>query len=235
MARLLDTFRALFEGRIYIHRASNQGDLVAVQLYEDLYNLKRSTKFCDRVDSLTGVVNTKNIATGKKSRRGDGTFGERIDSSTLETDAAFFVGRAPIATIQIGAETKILAKAMIKQIDRVTGDLVRQAAEFRKVTSNVITVALVGLNQAPVYTSFEKDRTYRTDGGSSFRHPAQESKEAERRLRENALSHYDHSIVLRFIATNEEPHQFSWVNEKLTELEYSAMLTRISIDYEERF
>ena len=44
----------------------------------------------------------------------------------------FVVARGPTANIEIGVEAKILAKAMIKQIDRVIGDLQRQVMMFRR-------------------------------------------------------------------------------------------------------
>ena len=40
--RLLDAFRATFEGKRYIHRDSSLGDFVAMQLYEDLYRVGKS-------------------------------------------------------------------------------------------------------------------------------------------------------------------------------------------------
>ncbi len=49
--RLLTEFRRLFEGKIYKHRASNQGDFVAMHLYEDLVTVQRSSKLID------GIVN----------------------------------------------------------------------------------------------------------------------------------------------------------------------------------
>ena len=116
---LLQTFRALFEAKPYLHRKSNLGDLVASQLYEDLVTLDKSTKLAERVHQHERVVNQKNLMTGKPSRRGDGTFGELIPAAVALTEKGMLVARGPVATIEIGAETKILAKAMIKQIDRV--------------------------------------------------------------------------------------------------------------------
>ena len=40
--RLLTEFGKLFDGKQYIHRASNLGDFVATHLYEDLAALNRS-------------------------------------------------------------------------------------------------------------------------------------------------------------------------------------------------
>jgi hypothetical protein len=47
--KLLDTFRDLFKGKIYKHRDSSLGDLVASQLYEDLVLLNKSEKLKQRV------------------------------------------------------------------------------------------------------------------------------------------------------------------------------------------
>lgn len=129
---LLKTFQGLFEGKKYNHRDSSLGDLVASQLYEDLVTLGKSKLLTARVHRHECVVNTKNLAIGKKTRRGDGTFGELVPTVAAITDKGMLVARGPVANIQIGAETKILAKAMIKQIDRVIGDLERQVQEFKK-------------------------------------------------------------------------------------------------------
>ena len=71
------------------------------------------------------------------------------------TEQGMLVARGPVATIEIGAETKILAKAMIKQIDRVISDLVNQAMQFKRGGGNPICVAFVGINFAEGYVSFE--------------------------------------------------------------------------------
>jgi hypothetical protein len=42
--RLLEAFQGLFEGRRYLHRRSNLGDLVAMEFYEDLFALGRSRR-----------------------------------------------------------------------------------------------------------------------------------------------------------------------------------------------
>ena len=47
--RLLTEFRRLFEGTIYKHRSSNQGDFVAMHLYEDLISINGSPKLIDAV------------------------------------------------------------------------------------------------------------------------------------------------------------------------------------------
>jgi hypothetical protein len=48
-----------------------------------------------------------------------------------------------VANILLGAEVKILAKAMIKQLDRVGSDMENQAAEFRKHGNAPICVGIV--------------------------------------------------------------------------------------------
>ncbi len=68
---LLRTFRSLFEGKAYLHRKSNLGDLVASQLYEDLVTMGKSTRLVEGVQRHERVVNMKNIMTGKPARRGD--------------------------------------------------------------------------------------------------------------------------------------------------------------------
>lgn len=116
---LLRTFRGLFEGKPYRHRIANLGDLVASRLYEDLVALGKSAKLVESVQRHERVVNLKNLMTGKPGRRGDGTFGELVPAAVALTEKGMLVARGPVATIEIGAETRILAKAMIKQIDCV--------------------------------------------------------------------------------------------------------------------
>jgi hypothetical protein len=155
---LLRTFRQLFEGTRYKHRDSSLGDLVASQLYEDLVALDKSPKLNARVQSHERVVNLANRAVGRRSRRGDGTFGELVPTAVAVTEAGLLVARGEVANIEIGAETKILAKAMIKQIDRVIGDLVRQVDEFRSTGGKPICVGIVAVSFAQSYTSYEGER-----------------------------------------------------------------------------
>jgi hypothetical protein len=121
--QLLDTFRGLFDGTKYKHRVPTHGDAVAMRLYEDLHALGRSKKLIDRIDKGLSVLNTQNLRHGVKARRGDGSFGEIVPHVEPIKDKGFVICRGPIATIEIGIEVKILAKAMIKQIDRVINDL----------------------------------------------------------------------------------------------------------------
>ncbi len=231
---LLNTFKHLFDGRCYLHRDSSLGDQVACQLYEDLVALNRSATLVARTKQRDCVVNLRNQAIGKKVRRGDGTFGELVPTAVAIKADGFLVSRGPVANIQIGAETKVLAKAMIKQIDRVIGDLVRQAEEFKKTGGDPITVAFVGVNHAASYTSYEGDRSYATDGGKE-KHPVQEAAEAHSRIRLRAVPAFDELQFLPFRATNTPPYPFEWVDEETTRMEYAALLLRVSREYDRRF
>jgi hypothetical protein len=231
---LLQAFRGLFEGNAYLHRKSNLGDFVASQLYEDLVKLNKSAKLTERVHGHERVVNLRNITIGKPARRGDGTFGEIVPTAVAVTEKGILVARGPVATIEIGAETKILAKAMIKQIDRVIGDLVRQVEQFKRSGGDPICIGFVGVNHANEYTSFEGRRRYKTDGRKN-KHPAQEAPRAEKLLVEKALPSFDEFQLLRFRATNVRPYPFEWVDFDRTQMEYAALLTRVSREYDRRF
>ncbi len=232
--RLLDTFRGLFDGQAYLHRKSNLGDVVAVHLYEDLYGLGRSANYGARVDAGISVLNTQNLRRGVKARRGDGSFGEAVPSASSVWETGYAVGRGQIATIEIGIEVKILMKAMIKQIDRVIGDLRRQADQFRSRRGNAICVGIVGVNRAPHCTSYEGERSFPTDG-KRYKHPIDEADAAEERLRQHAAPAFDEFVVLRFEAVNEPPYGFAWTDERATQLDYGAALVRISHQYEASF
>src|SRR5438132_12048737 len=96
--RLIDTFEQTFRGVRYRHRASNLGDFIAIQLYEDLYNLGRSAKFRERVASKEYAINTRNIRRGISARRGDGTFGECVPGVPTVDEPGFAVARGQLAT-----------------------------------------------------------------------------------------------------------------------------------------
>ena len=232
--KLLEEFRKLFDGTKYNHRNSTLGDHVASFLFEDLYDLERSPKFRSAVLSQDRVLNRKNTAIGRKARRGDGTFGVKLPHIVAITIPDHTVALGEIATIEIGAEVKILAKAMIKQIDRVCTDIINQVSEFKKQGGKPICVGIVGINSAKRYTSYEGDRPWPTDG-KKHKHPAQEADKAEKRLVSRVHSHFDEFVTLRFRATNMRPYDFSWANRVQTENEYAAALVRISREYEARF
>jgi hypothetical protein len=232
--RLLTEFRNLFDGRPYYHRDSSRGDFVAMQLYEDLVELGRCEKLVQRVTAGEWGLNAGNRRQGIQARRGDGTFGEIVPGEVAIRDAGYRVARASVATVEIGIEVKILAKAMIKQIDRVIGDLRKQVEHFRRGAGTPICVGIVGINHAPHCTSYEGTRAFATDGRAN-RHPTQEAAEAERRLVAHAAPAYDEFVILRYRATNEESFAFSWVDETRTEQHYGAALVRISREYDRRF
>ncbi len=233
--RLLKEFRGLFEGVKYEHRRSNLGDFVAMHLYEDLVAINKSDRYVLSVSSMSRVLNAQNKLKGIQARRGDGTFGELIVGETPKVDPGYKVARGPVATVEIGIEVKILAKAMIKQIDRVKSDLSKQVQHFkhRAGSSQPICVAVVGINYAHVTTGYEGTRSYQTDGRENP-HPIQEAEKA--RVHLNAVApQYDEFLTLKYRATNEPPYPFEWVNQRETELEYGAALIRISNEYQRRF
>jgi hypothetical protein len=231
---LLKAFRSLFDGTAYFHRDSSLGDKVAGFLYEDLHNLNKSPKLRQRIAGRSWVVNRQNRTVGVARRRGDGTFGELVPVAVAITEEGYIVARGEVATIEIGVETKILAKAMIKQIDRVIGDLVKQTGEFKRRGGRPICVAVVGVTFSDHYTSYEGDREFPTDG-RRYKHPIQEAEDAIARLRQRAQPAFDEFLLLKFVATNTPPYPFSWIDESQTLLEYSAILTRISREYDRRF
>jgi hypothetical protein len=202
-------------------------------LYEDIHTLGRSKAYASRVDERLSVVNVQNRRQGVVARRGDGSFGEVVPGTTVHAELGFNVARGPIATIEIGVEVKILAKAMIKQIDRVISDVVGQAVHFKTKGGQPITIGVVGVNYAPRYVSFEGNRQFPTDG-KKYKHPVQEAAEAERRLLLRAAPSFDEFLVLRFRASNyaNPGYDFAWVDENATKLDYGAILARISQRYE---
>ncbi len=234
--RVLTEFEHLFLGKPYLHRNSTLGDFVAMHLFEDLANLTppSSTKLLPRIQNQGRVLSTTNSRRGVVARRGDGTFGEPVPGTMPIVDPGFLVARGQIATVEIGVEMKILAKAMIKQIDRVIGDLLKQVNQFRRGGGTPICVALVGINHASFTTGYEGTRSFRTDGRAN-RHPIQEAADAERRLRSQVAPFYDEFIVLNYNATNEPPFPFSWVGYSNTFRDYGAALVRIGREYDRRF
>lgn len=232
--KLLNEFEGLFKGKKYLHRDSSQGDWVATFLYEDLFDLGRSKKFIDAVNSGGSVLNTQNRTVGKKARRGDATFGARVPHAQADKLPGIAVAFGKVATIEIGTEVKILAKAMRKQLDRVCSDLAKQVSEFKKHGGNPICVGIVGINWAPSYTGYEGRRKFATDG-KAHKHPIQEAQSTERDLIARVSSQFDELVLLHFEATNVKPFEFRWVDRTKTEDHYASSLVRISREYEARF
>ena len=124
---------------------------------------------------------------------------------------------------------------MIKQIDRVISDLRGQVEHFKRGGGSPICVGIVGVNWAERCTSYEgEQRPFATDG-RKYKHPIQEAREAEERLRSRAEPAFDAFLVLRFRATNEPPFPFEWLDANGTAQDYGAVLTRISREYDRRF
>jgi hypothetical protein len=232
--RLLDAFRGTFEGTRYLHNDSSLGDFIAMQLFEDLYVLAKSARLVARIERRERVVNTRNTRRGIIARRGDGTFGEIVPGVAAVQDPRFTVARGQVATVEIGVEVKILNKAMIKQIDRVENDLNNQIKQFKRGTGDPICVGIVGINHAAVSTGYAGLKITTTDGRKNL-HPYREAAKAEARLAHDVASGFNEFLVLRYRATNLEPYPFEWVDLKNTELDYAAILTRISREYTRRF
>lgn len=229
--KLLETFRELFDGKVFRHRSSTQGDQVAIQFFEDLYDLNRSPKYVSRVDLGLSVLNIQNKRHGVNARRGDGSFGEIVPSAATISEPDHIVKRGPIATIEIGIEVKIIQKAMIRQIDRVINDLKGQVTQFKSRGGSPTTVGIVGINRAPHYVSYEADKAWPTTGTGRHKHPYQEADETISRLKSLAAPSFDEFLILQFNATNSPPYPFSWVDPKKTEMDYGAALARVSSQF----
>jgi len=198
-------------------------------LYEDLVVLGRSV-LEKGVRSNRFVVNTSNLVKGRRGRRGDGTFGELIPGEEPKPETGFQVLRGPVASILIGAEVKILAKSMIKQIDRVINDLLSQARTFKEQTESAVTVGIVGVNFSDSYTSYEGDRQYPADPA-----PVREASAAVERITHSRVREgFDELLFMKFRATNVPPYPFEWLNQRETEQEYAAALVRISSHFSQR-
>lgn len=143
-----------------------------MHLYEDLIGVNRSSKLVEAaVNRKDRVLNVQNKRRGVEARRGDATFGEILPGETAIGDTGYLVHRGPIATVEIGVEVKILAKAMIKQIDRVINDLRNQVVQFKRGGGNPICVAVIGVNTAESTIGYEGDRPFPTTGKGGFLHP----------------------------------------------------------------
>lgn len=228
--RLLEAFKGLFLGKAYIHRASNLGDSVAIHFYEDLYDLGRAPGYVQRVKDQVLGLNVANKRHGVVPRRGDGSFGEFVPGVGFVAIPGFSVARGPIATIEIGIESKILSKAQGKQRGRVASDLQDQVAHFRRHGGTPITVGLVGVNHAAYTVGYEGERAYKTDGKGN-RHPIQEAAASKAWLKAEVASSYDELVFLDYRATNEDPFPFEWVNEKQTLMDYGSVLSRVGQRY----
>lgn len=240
--QLLERFEQLFRGTVYNHRVSTNGDLVSLELFEDLLSLDRSDLLSRRISDQTHVVNTLNRTLGRIARRGDGTFGELVPTESPKVVAGYKVARGPTATLEIGAECKVICVAQNRQVDRVCNDLKSQVEAFKSVNRNAVCIAIVGVNRAGVYRSIEgakkprsEWRITRTTGSGSYLHPAQEAATTIATLNARVASLFDEFLLFEFLATNDDPFDFSWHNEQAVRQSYSSALTRIARNYAQRF
>lgn len=228
---LLEYFQSIFQGKVYRHRASQHGDAIARRFYEDLYALSRSEEFKKRVDTCEHIINLANAVVGRLGRRGDGTFGEGVPFGKTFREPGFNVALGEVANLEIAIEVKILQKAMIKQIDRVQGDLEKQADVFKGKNHRAITVALVAVNHAEQTTSYEGEREFIARGSAA---PSVEGPKAISRLGDLGRK-YDEMMYLRFKITNVYPFPFDWMDFGETNQQYGSLLLRVLRNYEARF
>ena len=227
--RLLKQFEETFRFGPYLHRNSQLGNRIADFLFDDLYDLDPLSKFRKDVDAGRIALNPKGVSPGLHARRGDGSMGPLVPGYRPRMHPNHAVPVGPTAEVDIGVEVKILAKAMIKQIDRVVSDLCGQSRQFKTKSPDAMTVEIVGLNVADRYVSFEGTRAYPT--GPYGPHPYLEAPEAERRLLLSAEPCYAEFLVLPFRAVNEPPYEFGWVRPRQTRDQYAALLARLIRGY----
>ena len=231
--KLLAAFQALFQGTVYKHRTSTLGNLVALHLYEDLYDHGNSPSFNQHVAAGQCVVNVSGATRGVDVRRGDGTFGAIVPGSVPATAKGFTVLHGMVALTHIGAEVKIIATAHLKQIDRVLNDLTGSATSLKEKSPQAITVGFAAVNYSERWTGMEGTRSFPVE-----RKPLralEASDETSRRLLEIARPAFDEFVLLKFRATNQAPLPFSWLNAAGTAADYGAALVRIASLYEKRF
>lgn len=231
--KLLAAFEALFQGTVYKHRSSILGNLVAMRLYEDLYEHGNSSSLNQCVDDGKCVVNVAGSTRGVDVRRGDGTFGAIVPSSTATPAEGFTVLQGMVALTHIGAEFKIIATAHLKQIDRVLTDLTGSAATLKEKSAQAITVGFAAVNYSERWTGMEGTRSFPVE--RTPKRALEASEETSRRLLQVARPAFDEFVLLKFKATNQEPLPFSWMNAKGTAADYGAAVVRIADLYEKRF
>ena len=54
-------------------------------------------------------------------------------------------------------------------------------------------------------------------------------------LGDTVAGQFDEFLILKFKATNVDPYPFTWLDYNRTCLEYAALLTRVSREYDRRF
>jgi len=227
--RLLEAFRTSFAGTVYRHRDPTIGNKIARELFEDLYYHKVSVRFSGEIDERIGAVNRGGTVHGRLIRRNDSFFGlvpAGVEVSPLA--AGVSVPEGLVAEPRVGAEVKILAKAQLKQIDRVVSDLHNFVGRMKKINGRCINIAVVGINHEQEYIGYEGRRRFRGRLG------AQEPTKVATKL-EELRDEYDELLVLSFRASNQSPYPFSWVSDVRVNLDYGAALRRVGVLYQERF
>jgi len=227
--RLLHAFRLAFEGTIYKHRISTTGNRIGRELFEDLLRHEVSPLYSEHVRNGACVVSRGGGVHGKLIRRNDSVFGRPpAGVPGMKGASGYRVLEGTVAEPRVGCEVKILAKAQLKQIDRVINDLEGFALRMNKLNKTCINVAVVGVNHEPNYVGFE--------GAREFRHRLGPGEPAVVMSRlETLRAFYDEVLVLPFRATNQKPFPFAWASTRKVELDYASVLTRLGERYQERF
>ena len=134
-----------------------------------------------------------------------------------------------MAEPRIGSEVKIIAKSQQKQIDRVINDLDGFARRMKALNKRCINIAIVGVNHEPDYEGHEGQRI--------FRHTLREREpeQVTARLAEELAGLYDELLVFPFLATNQPPYHFDWLDGPSADLDYGAALSRVGEQYQRRF
>ncbi len=226
---LLQAFREAFEGTVYKHRISTTGNKIGRELFEDLFRHLVSPLYVDNVRTGACVVSRGGGIHGKLIRRSDSVFGRPpAGLPGKKGTPEYAVVEGTVAEPRVGCEVKILAKAQLKQIDRVINDLEGFALRMKRLNKKCINIAVVGVNHEPNYVGFE--------GVREFRHRLREDEPpvVMNRLAVLATS-YDEVLLLSFKATNQLPFPFSWGGARKVELDYASVLTRVGERYQERF
>ncbi len=156
--------------------------------------------------------------------------GQLVPGTKTRAETGYLVQRGPVATLRIGTEMKIIGTKQIAQIDRVMNDLRSQADTFRTVSRKALVVAIVGVNFADRYTSYEGARAFPAKYA-----PGRDAPEVVERLDRLVRPTYDELVILKFRATNRSPYPFEWVSQEDTRLLYSSALLRLGDEYEDRF
>jgi hypothetical protein len=226
--RLLESFRTTFAGRVYKHRNSTVGNKIARELFEDLFIHSVSAKYAVHLNQGIVAVNRGGGVHGRVIRRNDSVFGRIPAAAKSSNLQGYAVPEGPIADARIGCEVKIVAKAQLKQIDRVVSDLDNFLSRVRQISQNCINVAIVGVNHEPDYVGYE--------GRRRFKGKLSKGETATVILRLGQLSgRYDELLILPFEATNQRPFPFMWLNAHGVDLDYGAALARIGQVYDQRF